>query len=109
MAKNKDYEESSGNVFKDLGLSNADEEFLKANLAITIHRIIKKRGLTQQQAAELLGVDQPEVSKLKKGLYSRFKVERLFQFLNKLGRRIEIKVRKPKKDEPLQAFQAVGI
>ncbi len=109
MPKAKDYEESSGNVFKDLGLPDADEEFLKANLAITIHRIIKKRGLTQKEAAELLGVDQPEISKLKKGLYSRFKVERLFQFLNRLGRRIEIKVRKPKKDEALQDFQVVGI
>ena len=85
-------EESSGNVFKDLGLENPELEMLKAQLALSIFRIFEKKKLNQTQAAELLGVDQPEISKLKNGNFSRFRVERLFLFLNILGQDIDIKI-----------------
>jgi predicted XRE-type DNA-binding protein len=57
-----DYEVGSGNVFRDLGLPDADELDAKANLAIEIARIIDKCGLTRIQATKILGIDQPKVS-----------------------------------------------
>jgi predicted XRE-type DNA-binding protein len=93
---------SSGNVFKDFGVSNSEIHLLKADLAIAILKILKERRLTQQKASELLGVEQPEISKLKNGDFSRFRVERLFLFLNKLGRNVDIYVKKTRSHHPTQ-------
>ena len=88
---------SSGNVFADLGLENADELLVKAELARKIGSIITKQNMTQAQAAELLGIDQPKVSALINGKLSGFSTVRLFRFLNALGRDVEILVKtKPK-------------
>ena len=88
---------SSGNVFADLGLPDADQLLAKADLAIEITRIIDERGLTQVEAAELMGVDQPKVSALVRGRLDGFSMERLYRFLNALGRDVEIVVKpKPK-------------
>lgn len=87
------YTESSGNIFADLGLPDADELLAKADLAIQISRIIEERALTQAQAAELLGVDQPKVSALVRGRLEGFSMERLYRFLNALGQDVEIVVR----------------
>lgn len=51
----------SGNVFADLGLPNPEERLAKAELALAISRAIKERGLTQREAATLMGIDQPKV------------------------------------------------
>ncbi len=72
----------SGNVFADLGLPDAEERLAKAELAPQILNIIARRRLTQAQAAELLGIDQPKVSALTRGKLSGFSMERLFHFLN---------------------------
>jgi len=85
----------SGNVFEDLDLPDADERLAKAMLSIQIHEVIKKRHLTQMQAAELLGIDQPKVSALIRGRLKGFSMERLFHFLNLLGRDVQIVI-KPK-------------
>ena len=85
----------SGNVFKDLDLPDADERLAKAMLSIQIHEAIKKLHLTQTQAAELLGIDQPKVSALIRGRLKGFSMERLFHFLNLLGRDVQIVI-KPK-------------
>jgi predicted XRE-type DNA-binding protein len=53
--------DGTGNVFADLGLPNSEQELVKARLTLQIHRLIRQRGLTQAQAAELLGVKQPQV------------------------------------------------
>ena len=82
----------SGNVFADLGLPNADELLIKAELADQISELITERKLTQIEAAELLGIDQPRVSALVRGKLSGFSIERLFRFLNTLGRNIEIRI-----------------
>jgi predicted XRE-type DNA-binding protein len=88
---------SSGNVFADLGLPNADEEAAKVDLAFEISQIIEERGLTQTEAAEIMGVDQPKVSALVRYRLDGFSMERLYRFLNALGRDIEIVVTpKPK-------------
>jgi predicted XRE-type DNA-binding protein len=88
---------SSGNVFADLGLPNPEEMLFKAQLAHRITEIITKRHLNQAQAAEILEIDQPKVSALMRGKLAGFSVERLFRFLNTLGRDVEIVVKtKPK-------------
>jgi predicted XRE-type DNA-binding protein len=95
MSKETKVTPSSGNVFADLGLPNADEEAAKVDLAFEISRIIEERGLTQTEAAELMGVDQPKVSALVRYRLDGFSMERLYRFLNALGRDVEIVV-KPK-------------
>ncbi|MCK4604872.1 MAG: XRE family transcriptional regulator [Deltaproteobacteria bacterium] len=88
-------EKSSGNVFADLGVANPEEALAKAELARRINQIISKRHMSQKEAAALLGIDQPKVSALMRGRLSGFSTERLFKFLNDLGRDVEIVV-KPK-------------
>jgi predicted XRE-type DNA-binding protein len=66
------FEESSGNVFADIGLSNPEERLAKAELAIRISQAIKARRLTQAGAAQLLKIDQPKISRLLRGQLSRF-------------------------------------
>jgi predicted XRE-type DNA-binding protein len=83
----------SGNVFADLGLPNPEERLAKAELALAISRAIKERGLTQREAAVLMGIDQPKVSHMLHGRLSDFSTERLMNFLIGLGRDIEIVVR----------------
>jgi predicted XRE-type DNA-binding protein len=93
MPKRKlDYTVSSGNVFADLGLPNPEELLAKAELAHKITVLIRKRGLTQAQAAKLLGVDQPKVSALIRGRLTGFSIERLMRFLLHLGQDIKITV-----------------
>lgn len=84
---------SSGNVFADLGLANAAELLMKAELAHQISEIIAKQQMTQAEAAELLGIDQPKVSALIRGKLAGFSTERMFRFLNALGCDVEIVVK----------------
>lgn len=93
---------SSGNVFADLELPNPEEMLLKAELTRRISKIVKQRNLTQVEAAELLGIDQPKVSALMRGKLSGFSPTRLFRFLNALGSDVEIVV-KPKPEDRSEA------
>lgn len=95
-----DYVRGSGNVFKDLGFENPEAELAKARLASMIYDILEERGLTQVEAAKILGIDQPKVSALKNGRLGEFSIERLFTFLRKLDRDIQIIVRERPKDKP---------
>ena len=92
-----DFEDSSGNVFADLGLPHADQELLKAHLTLEIHRLIKERGLTQAQAGKILGVKQPHVSMLMRNRSGNFSVGRLIEFLTALDQDVEITVRRKRK------------
>jgi predicted XRE-type DNA-binding protein len=92
MAK-RDYIEGSGNVFADLGFADAEEMLAKAELAQKIGAILLKRRLTQVQAAEVLGVDQPKISALLCGRLSRFSMEKLMQFLLLLGKDVAITIK----------------
>jgi predicted XRE-type DNA-binding protein len=88
---------SSGNVFADLGLPAADEELAKTDLAFEINRVIEERGLTQMEAAAIMGIDQPKVSAVARYRLDGFSMERLYRLLNALGRDVEIVVKpKPK-------------
>lgn len=86
---------SSGNVFADLNLPDADDLLAKANLALHIRRTIEARKLTQVQAANLLGIDQPKVSSIINGRLDGFSTERLMRFLNDLGCDVQISVSAP--------------
>ncbi|HEV2987270.1 MAG TPA: helix-turn-helix transcriptional regulator [Candidatus Angelobacter sp.] len=85
---------SSGNVFVDLGLKNAQERQIKVHLAVTLTQIIRDHHLSQVAAAKALGINQPKISALLNYKLDGFSVERLMQFLNALDQDIEIVVRK---------------
>jgi predicted XRE-type DNA-binding protein len=91
-----EYSVSSGNVYADFGFSNPEEAKTKADLAMLISDIIKEKNLTQQQAADLMNIDQPKVSKIIRGLLSEFSIERLLKFVLALGFDLEI-IPKPHK------------
>lgn len=97
-------EPSSGNVFADLGLPNPELALAKAELVRRIRDVVAKRRLTQAQAAELLGIDQPKVSALVRGRVEGYSLDRLFRFLNALGQRVEITVRPKTKGDKSQAI-----
>jgi predicted XRE-type DNA-binding protein len=90
------YEIGSGNVFADAGVPNAEEHLVKAHLVYKIDTLMKERGLKQVDAATLLGVRQPDVSKMLRGDFRQFSVERLLRFLVALGQDVEIVVRPPR-------------
>ena len=92
MARKADLqvEPSSGNVFADLGFPDPELERFKATLMLQIYRIIKQRKLTQVQAGEVLGIKQPNVSRLMRGSSGSYSVERLIEFLTALGQNVEV-------------------
>jgi predicted XRE-type DNA-binding protein len=83
----------SENVFADIGLSAPEEHLIKAQLVYKIDRIMKERGLKQVEAAAMLGVKQPDVSKMLRGDFRQFSVERLMILLVALGQDVEIVVK----------------
>jgi len=97
VSNKKRYETGSRNVFKDIGVPNAEEHLVKAQLVFKIDTIIKDRRLKQVEAAELFGVRQPDVSKMLRGEFRQFSVERLLRFLVALNQDVEIVV-KPHRD-----------
>jgi predicted XRE-type DNA-binding protein len=84
MSEVRRHTRSSGNVFADLGLEHPDVRMTKAKLARQIASYIEMRGLTQKQAAEALGIDQPKVSAISRGRLGGFSIERLMHFLTRL-------------------------
>lgn len=90
----------SGNVFRDLGFPNAEVLQAKADLVHQISAIIANRGLTQIDAANILGIGQPKVSELLHGRIDGFSMDRLIRFLGKLDHHVKITVRPKTKREP---------
>ena len=86
-------EASSGNVFRDLGLPDAEQLKIKSGLVIEITRAVKKLDLTQQEAAKRMGITQPKVSDMMRGDFSNLSERKLMDCLNRLGYDIEIKVK----------------
>lgn len=100
------YEVSSGNLFADLGFAAPEEELARAELAHRIATIIEDRGLTQAQAAALMGVNQPKVSALVRGRLEGFSLERLARCLIALGQDVEIIVRPAREEAHLRVHAA---
>jgi predicted XRE-type DNA-binding protein len=92
MSKTK-FQVGSRNVFKDLGLPNAEEHLVKAQLVYKIDTILRDRELKQVEAGKLFGIPQPDVSKMLRGEFRQFSVERLLRFLVALNHDVEIVVR----------------
>lgn len=84
---------SSGNVFADLGLPDAEKLKIKAGLLIEIRRAMRARGLNQQEAAKRMGVPQPKVSRMMRGDFTNLSERKLMDCLNRLGYDIEIAVK----------------
>jgi len=90
--------EGSGNVIADLGLPNAEQELLKAQLTLQIYTILKDSGMKQVKIAKILGVQQPQVSLLMRNRAGNFSVGRLMEFLTALRQDVEITVRPTRKE-----------
>ena len=99
----KDVTKSSGNVFADLGLPQAEELQTRAQLTHQIYTLIKERGLKQKEAAALLGIKQPDVSSLMNGRFANFSVDRLLHFLVRLNQNVEIVIRPASTEGKLKA------
>ena len=93
MKRKIGHEVGSGNVLADIGLPNAEEHLVKAKLVYTIDGLMKARRLKQVHAAKLFDVKQPDVSKMLRGDFRQFSVERLLRFLVALGQDVEIVVK----------------
>jgi predicted XRE-type DNA-binding protein len=92
-----EFELSSGNVFRDLGLPGAEELKIKSGLAIEITRAIRRLGLTQHEAGRKMGISQAKVSGLMRGDFANLSESKLMECLNRLGYDIEIKLRPARK------------
>src|SRR3984893_10629018 len=100
-AMNRRRQQTGGrNVPNDLGKPKADEHRIKAKLVFKIDTILKERGLKQVEAAGLIGIRQPDVSKMLRGEFRQFSVERLLRFLVALDQDVEILV-KPHRDSKI--------
>jgi predicted XRE-type DNA-binding protein len=95
------------NVFRDIGVPNAGEHLVKAQLVFKIDTVLKKRGLKQVEAADLFGVRQPDVSKMLRGEFHQFSVERLMCFLVALDQDVEIVVKPHRSRNDAAAMQVV--
>ena len=87
---------SSGNVYADLGFENSEDEQIKADLVLEIADIIGRRRLSQTAAAQIIGLSQPDLSKLLRGRTGGYSLERLLTFTRTLGSDVEIIVRRSK-------------
>jgi predicted XRE-type DNA-binding protein len=101
MAKRKvsgiEFEISSGNVFRDLGLPDAEELKIKSGLAIEITRAVRRLSLTQLEAGRQMGISQAKVSGLLRGDFSNLSESKMMECLNRLGYDIEIKLKLAKR------------
>jgi len=98
-----EFEKSSGNVFADLGLKDADILLMRAELGSQILKILKNRGLKKQKdVQEVLEIGQAEVSHLMNARFHRFSEARLMSFLNKLDQKVTVNVRPRRKGEKPQ-------
>ena len=95
---------SSGNVFADMGLDNPEELLAHAQLGAVVFTLVEKRGLKQRETAELLGVNQSEVSRLMNGYFDVFSTDKMLDFLKRLNQKVTITIRERQQGE---AFQEV--
>lgn len=85
----------SGNVFADIGIKDADEHMMKAEVVLMLGRIIEHKKLNQTEAAKIIGIAQSDVSNILRGKFSGFTLDRLLRFARKLGTDVEITMKEP--------------
>lgn len=93
-------QQGSGNVYADLGLKDSDELFKRGQIGIHILEILKNRKLKQREVSDLFEIPQPEVSHLMNGHFSRFTIDKLLDFLQRLDRKVTITISRHKQGEP---------
>ena len=103
----KHYELSTGNVFQDLGFPNAEEHLVKAQLVFKIDTLMKERRMKQVEAANRFGIRQPDVSRMLRGDFRQFSVERLLRFLVALDQDVAIVVKPRADSQHAAALQVV--
>jgi predicted XRE-type DNA-binding protein len=94
---------SSGNVFKDIGVANPEQHLLKAKVVHFLGKLIEHSGMTQTAAAERMGIKQPDLSKVLRGNFAGFSLERLLLAANAMGADFEILFKKPPAKRPGRA------
>lgn len=97
-----EFEESSGNVFADLGLENAEELQIRAKIGYHVIQILNKKKMKQRELSTLLNVKQAEVSHLLNGHFSRFTTDKMLDFLKRLNQKVTIQISPHKQGEPYQ-------
>jgi predicted XRE-type DNA-binding protein len=93
--------ESSGNIFTDLELKNAEELYARAHIGIEVLRILEERKLKQKEIGKLLDIRQSEVSHLMNGHFNRFSEGKLLGFLKKLDREITLVITQPDQSQAI--------
>jgi len=106
--KKEEFEVGSGNVYEDLGYKDADGMARKSALVHRMEAIIRDRGMTQTQAAEVLGVDQSDLSKILRGQFRSISLEKILSMLIKLGEDITINVHTKPIEEAREAHLLVA-
>jgi predicted XRE-type DNA-binding protein len=97
MTRKVKIEAGSDNIFADLNLPDAGTHFLKAQIVAEIYRLSNERKLTQAAAGKLMGISQPEVSRMFKGHFREYSIERLIGLLTSFDRDVEIVVKPHRK------------
>ncbi len=109
MSKSKiEFEESSGNVFADLGIDNAEELQARAMIGFHVVEILNSKDMKQRELAGRLKIKQAEVSHLLNGHFSRFTVDKLLDFLKCLNQKVSIQITPHRHGEPFQ-YVAIGL
>jgi predicted XRE-type DNA-binding protein len=93
------YVESSGNVYADLGIENPEEMKLKAQIAMTIQRLMKQQRLTQTAAARRIGMPQPHLSDILRGKFRGYSVGKMLMILNRLGHPVVIEIQSQRQED----------
>lgn len=100
MSRKIEFEESSGNVFADLDLEDAEELQARGMVGFHVVALLKSREMKQREMAELLGIKQSEVSHLLNGHFSRFTVDKLLHFLKRMNQKVTIQISPHRQGEP---------
>jgi len=102
MTKKIEFEESTGNVFADLGLDSPEELQARGMVGFHVVKLLKSKEMKQQEIAELLEIKQAEVSHLLNGHFSRFTVDKLLDFLKRMNQKVTIQISPRMQGEPYQ-------
>ena len=97
-----EFEESSGNIYANLGLEDAEELDTRAQIGYHVFTLVNKKNLKQREIAYLLDIKQTEVSHLMNGHFSRFSTDKLLDFLKRLDQKVTIRISPHKEGEPYQ-------
>ena len=95
-----EFEESSGNIFADLGFEDAEELYARGLIGCYVVKLLKEKNMRQRELAELLGVKQAEISHLLNGHFSRFTIDKLLDFLKRMNQKVTIQISPHHQGEP---------